>query len=102
MPRSIWNGTISFGLVNVPVKLHSALEPKTVRFREVHLRAGARIEHRRFCSVDGREVPSPEAEHLPPRGREVEDLVMELGVLTLLVVALANALYILGRRGDEP
>jgi DNA end-binding protein Ku len=44
MPRSIWNGTISVGLVNVPVKLHSALEPKTVRFREVHLTDSARIE----------------------------------------------------------
>ena len=49
MARSIWNGTITFGLVNVPVKLYSATESKTVHFHEVHLDDGARIEHRRFC-----------------------------------------------------
>jgi DNA end-binding protein Ku len=60
MPRSIWNGTISFGLVTVPVKLYTAIESKTVRFREVHLSDGARIEHRRFCSRELREVPYEE------------------------------------------
>jgi DNA end-binding protein Ku len=60
MPRSIWNGTIAFGLVTVPVKLYSAIESKTVRFREVHLSDGARIEHRRFCSQEQREVPYDE------------------------------------------
>jgi DNA end-binding protein Ku len=57
MPRSIWNGTITFGLVNVPVKLYSATESKTVHFHEVHARDGARIEHRRICPKDGKEVP---------------------------------------------
>ena len=60
MPRSIWNGTISFGLINVPVKLYTATESKTVRFREVHLEDGARIEHRRFCSKEDKEVPYEE------------------------------------------
>jgi DNA end-binding protein Ku len=60
MPRSIWNGTISFGLVHVPVKLHSAVESRTVRFREVHLEDGAGIEHRRFCSKEDAEVPYDE------------------------------------------
>jgi len=55
-PRSIWNGTITFGLVNVPVKLFTAVESKTVRFREVHLKDGASVEHRRFCSKEDREV----------------------------------------------
>ena len=55
-PRSLWNGTISFGLVNVPVKLHSAVESKTVHFHEVHLADGAQIEHRRFCSKEDKEV----------------------------------------------
>jgi DNA end-binding protein Ku len=57
MARSIWNGTIAFGLMTVPVKLHTATESKTVRFREVHLDDGARIEHRRFCSKEDEEVP---------------------------------------------
>lgn len=59
-PRSIWNGTISFGAVHVPVKLHSATESKTVRFQEVHLADGAKVEHRRFCSKENREVPYEE------------------------------------------
>jgi DNA end-binding protein Ku len=55
-PRSIWNGTITFGLVNVPVKLYSAVESKTVHFTEVHAKDGARIQHRRVCSKEDREV----------------------------------------------
>jgi DNA end-binding protein Ku len=49
MPRSIWNGTITFGLVVVPIKVYSATESKTVHFREVHAKDGSRIEHRRIC-----------------------------------------------------
>jgi DNA end-binding protein Ku len=60
MPRSLWNGTVSFGLVNVPVKLFSATESKTIHFHEVHEPDGARIEHRRFCSKEDKEVPYEE------------------------------------------
>jgi DNA end-binding protein Ku len=60
MPRSIWNGTIAFGLMTVPVKLYTATESKTVSFREVHLDDGARIEHRRFCAKEDKEVPYKE------------------------------------------
>src|ERR671920_463954 len=56
MPRSIWNGTITFGLANVPVKLYSATESKTVHFSEVHAKDGAQIEHRRICPKEDREV----------------------------------------------
>ena len=56
MPRSIWNGTITFGQVNVPIKLYSATESKTVHFHEVHVREGAQIEYRRFCSKEDKEV----------------------------------------------
>jgi DNA end-binding protein Ku len=55
-PRSIWNGTITFGLVNVPIKLYTATESKTVSFKEVHAKDGAHIEHRRFCSKEDKEV----------------------------------------------
>ncbi len=55
-PRSIWNGTITFGLVNVPIKLYTAVESKTVHFREVHAKDGAQIEHRRICPKEDREV----------------------------------------------
>jgi DNA end-binding protein Ku len=56
MPKSIWNGTITFGMVNVPVKLYSATESKTVHFHEVHAKDGARIEHRRICPKEDKEV----------------------------------------------
>jgi len=56
-PRSIWNGAIAFGLVQVPVKVYSATESKTVHFREVHLKDESRIEHRRVCPREDKEVP---------------------------------------------
>src|SRR4051794_25157574 len=56
-PRSIWNGTITFGLVDVPVKLYTATESKSVSFHQVHARDGARVEHRRVCSKEDKEVP---------------------------------------------
>jgi DNA end-binding protein Ku len=56
MPRSLWNGTIAFGAVAVPVKLYSAVETQTVHFHEVHLEDGARIEHRPFCAKEDKEV----------------------------------------------
>jgi DNA end-binding protein Ku len=60
MPKSIWNGTISFGLAHVPIKLYSATESKTVHFHEVHVSDGARIEHKRICSKEDKEVPYKE------------------------------------------
>ena len=69
MPRSLWNGTIAFALVHVPVKLYSAVEDKTVHFHEVHLEDGAKIEHRRFCAKEDREVPYEEV----VKGYEVAD-----------------------------
>src|SRR5919106_4306518 len=57
MPRSIWRGAISFGLVNVPVKLYSAVSKKTVRFNQLHDTDHARIHQKRVCSQDGEEVP---------------------------------------------
>jgi DNA end-binding protein Ku len=58
--RSIWTGAISFGLVNVPVKLYSAVSSKTVRFHQLHAEDGGRVKQRRVCSVDGEEVPFEE------------------------------------------
>src|SRR5205085_6910301 len=57
MARPIWSGSISFGLVSVPVKLFSATSPKEVRFHMLHDKDGARIQQKRVCSADGHEVP---------------------------------------------
>ncbi len=56
--RSIWNGTVAFGSVCIPVKLFSAVEDHAVHFREVRLSDGCRIVHRRVGSRSGREVPT--------------------------------------------
>jgi DNA end-binding protein Ku len=57
MPRSIWSGAISFGLVNVPVKLYSAVSRKTVRFHQLNSDTGHRIAQKRVDSVTDEEVP---------------------------------------------
>jgi DNA end-binding protein Ku len=57
MPRAIWSGSVSFGLVNVPVKLLTATSPKDVRFHQLHDVDHGRIQQKRFCSLDGEEVP---------------------------------------------
>ncbi|RBY90729.1 Ku protein [Blastococcus sp. TF02A-26] len=56
MPRSIWRGAVSFGLVSIGVKLYSATEDKDVRFHQVHATDGGRIKYKRVCSIDGEEV----------------------------------------------
>jgi DNA end-binding protein Ku len=56
MPRAIWSGSVSFGLVNVPVKLVSATSPKDVRFHQLHDADNGRISQKRVCSLDGEEV----------------------------------------------
>lgn len=56
MPRAIWSGSVSFGLVNVPVKLTTATSPKDVRFHQLHDEDGGRINQKRVCSIDGEEV----------------------------------------------
>ena len=60
MARSIWGGAISFGLVNVPVKLFTAVRKKDVRFHQLHAKDGARVQQKRVCSLDGEEVPYEE------------------------------------------
>jgi DNA end-binding protein Ku len=57
MPRSIWSGAISFGLVNVPVKLYSAVSRKTVRFNQLNEKTGNRIQMKRTDPETGDDVP---------------------------------------------
>jgi DNA end-binding protein Ku len=57
MPRAIWNGAISFGLVNIPVKLYSAVQRKTVRFHQLDQEDNGRIQQKRINPRSGEEVP---------------------------------------------
>jgi len=60
MARAIWSGTISFGLLNVPVKLYSAVSRKTIRFNELRESDGARVRHKRVAEGTDEEVPYEE------------------------------------------
>lgn len=58
MPRAIWSGSISFGLVNIPVKLYTAVSRKNVRFNQLDKASGTRIKQRRVNPNTGDEVPN--------------------------------------------
>src|SRR5665811_1299807 len=67
--RAIWKGAVSFGLVNVPVRLYSATENHDVQFRQVHREDGGRIRDQRICSIDGEQVSYDDI----AKGYETED-----------------------------
>ncbi len=69
MARSLWTGSLSFGLVNVPVRLFSAVRDQGVHFNQLHEKDGVPIETRRVCSKEGKEVPYDEI----VAGYEIED-----------------------------
>jgi DNA end-binding protein Ku len=60
MPRPLWKGSISFGLVDIPVQLFRAQAPKEVRFHQLHKKDGVRIQQKRWCPADDEEVPYDE------------------------------------------
>ena len=83
MARSLWKGSINFGLVNVPVALFSGVKDTDVHFRQLHGKDHTPIETRRFCADEDAEVPYEEIAH----GYETED--DELIVLTDAELATA-------------
>ena len=56
MPRSMWKGAISFGLVTIPVSVYPSTEEKSLRFNQLHDEDGGRIRYKRVCEKDGEEV----------------------------------------------
>src|ERR1700745_1534599 len=63
MARSLWSGSLSFGLVNVPVALYSGVRDRDLHFRQLHEKDGAPIEVRRFCSEEDAGVAFEDAGH---------------------------------------
>ena len=63
MPQAVWTGDLSFGLVNIPVKLYTATSPKRVRFHQYEAGTGRRVRYRRVA-----EGPPPRDEYAPPAG----------------------------------
>jgi DNA end-binding protein Ku len=60
MPRAIWSGSISFGLVNAPVKMYSAIDEHDLELHLVHEKDGSRIGYEKVCKKEGKEVPADE------------------------------------------
>lgn len=59
MARAIWSGSISFGLVNIPVKMHTAIRNTDIQFHQIHEKFKCRVHYKKFCPEVG-EVPSDE------------------------------------------
>ncbi len=57
MARAIWSGSISFGMVSIPVKLFGATESKDISFNLLHATCGTRLQQRRWCPTDEVDVP---------------------------------------------
>jgi DNA end-binding protein Ku len=60
MARSIWSGSISFGLVNIPVKVYPAVRDKRIHFHQIHEKTKCRVRHKLVCPEENVEVPSDE------------------------------------------
>src|SRR5579862_3775102 len=63
MARSLWTGSLSFGLVNVPVQLLTGVRDRDLHFRQLHAKDGAPIDVQRWCPHDDTEVPFEEITH---------------------------------------
>jgi DNA end-binding protein Ku len=83
--RVVWRGTISFGLVTIPVRLYVATESKRVPSHQIHVPDGGRVQYKRVCSIDGAEVPYEEI------GRGYVSTTGELVVLNDLDLAMLPA-----------
>ncbi|MFH8931355.1 Ku protein [Streptomyces pristinaespiralis] len=60
MPRPIWSGAISFGLVTIPIKVVPATENHNISFRQVHLEDMGRVRYRKVCELDGKQLSDNE------------------------------------------
>lgn len=67
--RAMWKGSVSFGLVAIPISLYAATENKGITLRQVHEADGGRIQYKRFCSIEDAEVPYSEI----AKGYELDD-----------------------------
>jgi DNA end-binding protein Ku len=69
MPRAIWSGAVSFGLVNVPIKMYSAIDEKDLHFNLLHVKDDSRIGYEKVCKKEEKPVPDDEI----VKAYEVED-----------------------------
>ena len=84
MPRSLWTGSLSFGLVNVPVAMYSGVADRDLHFRQLHAKDHTPVETHRFCAEEDAEVPYDEIAN----GYETDD--DEMVILTDAELAAAT------------
>lgn len=120
MPRAIWSGALSFGLVNIPVKLVTAVSQKEVRFNQIHEKDGGRVEMKRFCSAGDHEVPyeeivkgykiggdeyvtitKDELEQLSPGKSETIDIVDFVDMLEVDPIYFEKSYYLIPDKGGQ-
>jgi DNA end-binding protein Ku len=94
VPRAMWSGAISFGLVNIPVKLYKATAPasgREISFHQIHKTCGARLRHIRWCPRDEVEVPWDDVAkgYEVAKGKYVEVANAELAGLDVLRKSVA-------------
>ncbi|PSK98655.1 DNA end-binding protein Ku [Haloactinopolyspora alba] len=93
--QTVWKGSISFGLVSIPIRLVAATQEKDVTFRQVHAADGGRIRYRRVCEADGQEVAYADV----AKGYELpggEMVVLDDDDLADLPVASTKSVEVLG------
>jgi DNA end-binding protein Ku len=59
-PRAIWTGSISFGLVNAPVRMYAAVSEQNLKFNLIHEKDGGRIGYQKICKLEEKTVPNDE------------------------------------------
>ena len=120
MPRAIWTGALSFGLVNIPVKIVSAVSQKEVRFNQIHAKDGGRVEMKRYCTAGDHEVPyeeivkgykiggdeyvtvaKEELEQLAPGKSETIDIVDFVDMLEVDPIYFEKPYYLIPDKGGQ-
>ena len=94
LPKSMWSASISFGLVNIPIRLHAGVRQKNVKFHLLHAKDNARLKRKYFCSAEDKEVPPDEIK----KAYEVskgEEVIVEKEELEELHPKSTNAIDIL-------
>ena len=98
--QTVWKGSIAFGMVSIPIRLVSATEERDVPLRQVHDADGGRIKYKRFCSIDGEEVPYS---HIA-KGFEISDddvVVLTDDDLANLPIASTKAVEVVSFAGRD-
>jgi len=93
MPRAIWSGAISFGLVNIPVEVFPAIRDTAIHFHQLHKTDMGRVKYKKVCSLDGQELGSDDIVRGYETGRD-EYVIVEDEELTKLDPARSETIEI--------